>query len=29
VVQISFVGRNILATHVMPVKITPTGPELE
>jgi poly-gamma-glutamate synthesis protein (capsule biosynthesis protein) len=29
VVQISFLGRNILATHVMPVKITPTGPELE
>jgi len=29
VVQISFVGRSILATHVMPVKITPTGPELE
>ena len=29
VVQISFAGRNILATHVMPVKITPTGPELE
>jgi poly-gamma-glutamate synthesis protein (capsule biosynthesis protein) len=29
VVQISFVGRSILATHVMPVKITRTGPELE
>jgi gamma-polyglutamate biosynthesis protein CapA len=29
VVQISFVGRNILATHVMRVKITPSGPELE
>jgi len=29
VVQISFLGRNILATHVMPVRITPTGPELE
>ncbi len=29
VVQISFVGRSILSTHVMPVKITPTGPELE
>jgi gamma-polyglutamate biosynthesis protein CapA len=29
VVQISFVGRNILATHVMPVKITRSGPELE
>ncbi|HEY6988885.1 MAG TPA: CapA family protein [Bryobacteraceae bacterium] len=29
VVQVSFVGRNILATHVIPVKITPSGPELE
>jgi len=29
VVQVSFVGRNILATHVMPVKITLSGPELE
>jgi poly-gamma-glutamate synthesis protein (capsule biosynthesis protein) len=29
VVQISFTGRNILATHVMPVKITPSGPEIE
>jgi poly-gamma-glutamate synthesis protein (capsule biosynthesis protein) len=29
VVQISFLGTRILATHVMPVKITPTGPELE
>ncbi len=29
IVQISFVGRQILATHVMLVKITPTGPELE
>jgi poly-gamma-glutamate synthesis protein (capsule biosynthesis protein) len=29
VVQISFLGRQILATHVMRVKITPTGPELE
>jgi poly-gamma-glutamate capsule biosynthesis protein CapA/YwtB (metallophosphatase superfamily) len=29
VVQISFLGSNVLATHVMPVKITPTGPELE
>ncbi len=29
VVQVSFVGRNILATHVMPVKITPRGPELQ
>jgi poly-gamma-glutamate capsule biosynthesis protein CapA/YwtB (metallophosphatase superfamily) len=29
VVQISFLGRQVLAVHVMPVKITPTGPELE
>jgi poly-gamma-glutamate synthesis protein (capsule biosynthesis protein) len=29
VVQISFIGKDILATHVMRVKITPTGPELE
>jgi poly-gamma-glutamate synthesis protein (capsule biosynthesis protein) len=29
IVQISFLGRSILATHVMPVRITPTGPELE
>jgi len=29
VVQISFAGRNILATHVMPVKLTSSGPELE
>jgi poly-gamma-glutamate capsule biosynthesis protein CapA/YwtB (metallophosphatase superfamily) len=29
VVQVSFVGTEILATHVMRVKITPTGPELE
>lgn len=29
IVQISFVGQRILATHVMPVRITPTGPELE
>jgi gamma-polyglutamate biosynthesis protein CapA len=29
VVQVSFLGRNILATHVMPVKITRSGPELE
>ena len=28
-VQVSFLGRDILATHVMHVKITPTGPELE
>ena len=29
IVQVSFLGRDILATHIMPVKITPTGPELE
>lgn len=29
IVQVSFVGRDILATHLMKVKITPTGPELE
>lgn len=29
VVQISFLGTRILATHIMHVKITPTGPELE
>lgn len=29
VVQISFLGTRILATHVMPIRITPTGPELE
>jgi poly-gamma-glutamate synthesis protein (capsule biosynthesis protein) len=29
VVQVSFVGTKVLATHVMHVKITPTGPELE
>jgi poly-gamma-glutamate synthesis protein (capsule biosynthesis protein) len=29
VVQVSFLGRSILDTHVMPVRITPTGPELE
>ncbi len=28
-VQVSFLGRNILATHILPVRITPTGPELE
>jgi poly-gamma-glutamate capsule biosynthesis protein CapA/YwtB (metallophosphatase superfamily) len=28
-VQVSFLGRSILATHVMPVRITATGPELE
>lgn len=29
VVQVSFFGRSILAIHVMPVRITPSGPELE
>lgn len=29
IVQVSFLGASILATHVMPVRITPTGPELE
>jgi poly-gamma-glutamate synthesis protein (capsule biosynthesis protein) len=29
IVQISFVGTKILATHVMHVRITPSGPELE
>lgn len=29
VVQISFLGVRVLATHVMPVRITPSGPELE
>ena len=29
IVQVSFLGRGILATHIMPVRITPTGPELE
>jgi poly-gamma-glutamate capsule biosynthesis protein CapA/YwtB (metallophosphatase superfamily) len=29
VVQISFLGRDILNTHIMKVKITPSGPELE
>ena len=28
-VQVSFVGKEILETHIMRVKITPTGPELE
>jgi poly-gamma-glutamate synthesis protein (capsule biosynthesis protein) len=27
--EISFLGSTILATHIIPVKITPTGPELE
>lgn len=29
IVEIAFLGTKILAIHVMPVKITPTGPELE
>ncbi len=29
IVEVSFLGKAILATHVMPVKITRTGPELE
>ncbi len=29
VVQVSFLGKSVLATHVMPVRITPSGPELE
>jgi gamma-polyglutamate biosynthesis protein CapA len=29
VVQISFLGKNVLATHIMHVKISSTGPELE
>src|SRR5579875_4002716 len=29
IVQISFLGRSILATHAMAVRITPSGPELE
>jgi poly-gamma-glutamate capsule biosynthesis protein CapA/YwtB (metallophosphatase superfamily) len=29
IVQVSFVGRRILATHTMPVLITKSGPELE
>ena len=29
IVQVSFLGREILETHVMSVKITPSGPELE
>lgn len=27
--EISFLGSTLLATHIIPVKITPTGPELE
>lgn len=29
IVQVSFLGRKILAVHTEPVRITPTGPELE
>ena len=29
IVEISFLGTAILATHIIPVKITPTGPELD
>jgi poly-gamma-glutamate capsule biosynthesis protein CapA/YwtB (metallophosphatase superfamily) len=29
IVQISFLGRSVLSTHIMSVRITPTGPELE
>lgn len=29
IVEISFLGPKVLATHVIPVKITPTGPEVE
>lgn len=29
VVQVSFVGEQVLAVHVMPVRITATGPELQ
>ena len=28
-VQVSFLGRSILSTYIMPIRITPTGPELE
>lgn len=28
-VEVSFLGTKVLSTYVMPVKITPTGPELE
>jgi poly-gamma-glutamate synthesis protein (capsule biosynthesis protein) len=28
-VQVSFLGRNVLETHIMPIRITRTGPELE
>ena len=29
IVEVSFFGTKVLSTYVMPVKITPTGPELE
>jgi gamma-polyglutamate biosynthesis protein CapA len=29
IVEISFLGPHILASHIIPVKITPTGPEVE
>ena len=29
IAEVSFLGRHILATHMMPIRITPTGPELE
>ena len=29
IVEISFLGSNILSSRILPVKITPTGPELE
>lgn len=29
IVQVSFVGTSVLSTHVMPVRITPSGPELK
>jgi gamma-polyglutamate biosynthesis protein CapA len=29
IVEISFLGAQIIATHIIPVKITPTGPELQ
>jgi poly-gamma-glutamate synthesis protein (capsule biosynthesis protein) len=28
-VQVSFLGRSILSTYIIPIRITPTGPELE
>ncbi len=29
IVEVSFLGQEILAVHLMPIKITRTGPELE